>query len=145
MRLLLVVVLALSRVAASSAAEKAPGRTVPLVAPSQIIDATHLNRRNPGEVEVVILNLATGKEMTFQVERKPVAKIRSGHAFRFFLTPGRYRFGIIPTHQVPLTPYWEMRADVKGAATQLYRIFQSSGFTSSGGNASYEIAFVPGD
>lgn len=127
--------------AACFAADKPQSRSFPLLQPAQIMDASYSTRHNAKEVEVVILNLAS-KQMTFQLERKPIAKITPGYAFRLYLSPGDYRFGIVPTYQVPLTAYWEMRAGVTGKETQLYRIFQSSGFTSSGGNAGYEIAYI---
>jgi hypothetical protein len=36
--------------------------------------------------------------------------------------------------------FWQMTAEVSPKQLQLYRIFQSAGFTSSGGNAVYEIS-----
>jgi hypothetical protein len=80
--------------------------------------------------------------MTFQLDRKPLARLHRGEAIRLFLRAGRYRFGAVPMFNAILPSTSEINADVRGAGRQVYRIFQSAGFTSSGGNAAYDIALV---
>jgi hypothetical protein len=136
-RLLIALVLAATVHPANGGAGKV---RYPFVSPLQIIDATHFQRRNAAEIEVFILSRTSGGLLTFYLNGQPVAKLSGGEAIRLYLSPGRYRFGVIPFSHVVLSSMWEMNADVKRNAPRFYRIFQSSGFTSSGGNAVYEIA-----
>jgi hypothetical protein len=110
------------------------------IPPLQIIDATHFHRRNAGEIEVVILRQAFRGLLTFYLNGQPVAKLGQSEAIRLYLSPARYRFGVIPSSHFVLSSLWEMNADVTRDTPQFYRIFQSSGFTSSGGNAVFEIS-----
>ena len=112
---------------------------VPFVPPGQIIDATHFHRRNAGEIEVFILCQASEGLLTFYLDRQPVAKLSGGEAIRLYLSPGRHRFGVIPSSQVVLYSLWEMNADVARKGPRFYRIFPSGG-RNSGWGASFEIA-----
>ena len=80
--------------------------------------------------------------MTFQLDRKPLARLHRGEAIRLYLRPGRYRFGVVPMFNAILPSTSEVNADVRGPGPQFYRIFMSAGFTSSGGNAVYDIALM---
>jgi hypothetical protein len=105
------------------------------------MDATHFHRRSGDEIEVIIVQQAQDL-MTFFLNRQPIAKLGQGEAMRLYLSPGRYRFGAILVVNWVLSPLAEMNANVTPDTRQLYRIFQSSGFTSSGGNAVFEISQV---
>jgi hypothetical protein len=136
-RLLIVVVFA---VTGCTTSERTVEVRVSSIPPLQIIDATHFHRRNAGEIEVVILRQAGGGLLIFYLNGQPVAKLDRGEAIRLYLSPARYRFGVIPSSHAVLSSLWEMNADVTRDTPQFYRIFQSSGFTSSGGNAVFEIS-----
>src|SRR5205085_12688221 len=107
--------------------------------PDRIIDAAHFHRRKVGEIEVIILTQESAGLLTFYLDGQPVAKVIQGEAIRIYLSPGRYRFGIIPSSHVVLSSLWEMNADVAKNAPQFYRIFNSGG-RNSGWGASFEIA-----
>jgi hypothetical protein len=112
-----------------------------LVSPAQIIDRTHLQRRTNDEIEVDVVQQTRGAGLlTFFLNGQPIAKLDYGEMLRLYLSPGRYRFGVAPSHYFGGTGFWQMNADVTRNTHQIYRIFQSAGFTSSGGNAVYEIA-----
>jgi len=131
-------------VAGCANGERSGGVRVPLVPPKQIVDATHLQRRSADDIEVVVLSQSGGSSlMTFQLNRRPIARVRQGEAILLYLSPARYRFGIIPYSHAALYSLSEITVDLTQNAPQIYRIFQSSGFTSSGGNAVFEIAPVP--
>jgi hypothetical protein len=141
MRRFLILLLALA--ITGSAFARDPGaarfRTVP---PERISDPSYSERRTPGDVEVVIVNLGRGGLMTFELDRKPVARLYRREALRLYLRPGRYRFGVVPVLYAILPSTSEIFADVRAERRQVYRIFQSAGFTSSGGNAVYDIALA---
>jgi len=83
---------------------------VPLVPPKQIVDATHLQRRSADDIEVVVLSQSGGSSlMTFQLNRRPIAKLRQGEAILLYLSPARYRFGVIHILTPPFTRYRRSR------------------------------------
>ena len=112
---------------------------VPLVPESRVADVRRLVRGNPKEREVVILN-SDAQMLVFHLDRRPVASVARGEALRLYLLPGRYRFGVRPTSHALTPTMTEINAEISKDERQLYRIFQSSGFTSSGGNAALDIA-----
>lgn len=132
--------IALALAASSYPISGAPTARYSHIAPLQIIDATYSQRHNAGEIEVFILSQTSGGLLIFYLNGQPVAKLEGGEFIRLYLSPARYRFGVIPYSHVVLSSMWEMKADVSRNSPRYYRIFQSSGFTSSGGNAVYEIA-----
>lgn len=109
---------------------------------TQVIDATHLRRHSKDEIEVVIVQQARPGLLTFHLNGRAVAKLDYADWVRLYLSPGRYRFGIVPSYSFGRGSSPEMKADVRANTRQIYRIFQSAGFTSSGGNAVYEIARI---
>lgn len=112
-----------------------------LVPDSQVIDAAHFRRKTKGEIEVVVVQRARGAGLlTFHLNGRPTAKLGHAEAVRLYLAPGRYRFGVSPSYPYGGTGFWQMNADVSETTPQVYRIFKSAGFTSSGGNAVYEIS-----
>ena len=112
-----------------------------LVPDSQVIDAAHLRRKVKNEVEVVVVQRARGAGLlTFHLNGGPTAKLGYGEGLRLYLAPGRYRFGVAPSHYYGGTGFWQMNVDISARTHQVYRIFKSAGFTSSGGNAVYEIS-----
>ena len=115
------------------------GRPVPS---TQVVDTTHLRRHSKVEVEVVIVQQARPGLLTLHLDSRAVAKLDYAEFIRLYLPPGRYRFGVAPSYSFGRGSSPEMKADVRGNRRQIYRIFQSSGFTSSGGNAVYEIARI---
>jgi hypothetical protein len=135
-RLLIVLALAATSYPTSGGAAKV---RYPFISPLQIIDATHFQRRNAGEIEVFILSQASGGLLTFYLNGQPVAKLSGGEAIRLYLSPARYRFGVIPYSHVVLFSLWEMNADVTRNAPRFYRIFNSGG-RNSGWGAAFEIA-----
>lgn len=123
----------------------ARGRTIELraspIPSSQVIDATHLRRHSRDEVEVVIVQQARGGGLlTFHLNGRATAKLGHGECVRLYLEPRHYRFGVAPSPNFGRAVFWQMTAEVSPKELQLYRIFQSAGFTSSGGNAVYEIS-----
>lgn len=111
------------------------------VSAAQIIDATHLHRHTVDEIEVVVVQQVRGEGLlTFHLNGQPMAKLAPDEMIRFYLSPGRYRFGIAPSYNFGRSGFWEMNTDVSQNTKQVYRVFQSAGFTSSGGNAVYEIS-----
>jgi hypothetical protein len=111
------------------------------VSATQVIDATHLRRHSKEEIEVVVVQQAHGTGMLdFNLDGRAIVKLAYGDWTILYLSPGRYRFGVVPSNNFGRATSWEMNADVSQNNRQLYRIFQSAGFTSSGGNAVYEIA-----
>lgn len=135
-RLLIALVLAATVYPASGGAGEV---RYPFVSSSQIIDATHFRRCNAAEIEVFILNQASEGLLIFYLNRQPVAKLNGGEAIRLYLSPGRCRFGVIPSSHVVLSSLWEMNAEVARNTPRLYRIFRSGGHN-SGWGASFEIA-----
>ena len=124
------------------ASKSAPAiiRAVPVPA-AQIIDASHFERHSKDEIETVIVHQTRGAGLlTFYLNGQPVAKLGRGEGVRLYLSPGRYRFGVASSHYSGGTGFWQTNADVSRNTPQIYRIFQSAGFTSSGGNAVYEIS-----
>jgi hypothetical protein len=108
---------------------------------SQLIDATHLRRQTRDELEVVIVHQARGAGLlTFLLNGRAIAKLGYADWVRLYLSPGRYRFGAIPSFNFGRGISVEAAAEVTAKTRQLYRIFQSAGFTSSGGKAVYEIS-----
>ena len=106
-----------------------------------MVDVRRLVRSDPKEREVVIINSGAGMLM-FHLDRRPVASVARREALRLYLLPGRYRFGVRPTSHALTPAMFEINAEVSDDDRQLYRVFQSSGFTSSGGNAALDIAPV---
>ena len=139
-RLLIALALAASIHPGSAGAGKAKFLFVP---PSQIIDARHFERHNAGEVEIFILNGASGGLLNFCLNGQPLAKLSGGEAIPLYLSPGRYRFGVIPSSHIVLYSLWEMNADVGRNAPRFYQIFNSGG-RNSGWGASFEITPVKG-
>lgn len=135
------ILLALASAASAYGKDSAAVR-LPAVPPDRIIDPSHSERRSREDIEVLIFNQHGVGLMTFQLNRKPVAKLRRREAIRLYLRPARYRFGVVPVFNATLPSTSEINAEVGGEGPQLYRIFKSAGFTSSGGNALYEIALV---
>src|SRR5436190_18329600 len=91
----------LALIATGSFTNGAPGTVqVALVPPDRIIDAAHFHRRKVGEIEVIILTQESAGLLTFYLDGQPVAKVIQGEAIRIYLSPGRYRFGIIPSSHV---------------------------------------------
>jgi hypothetical protein len=108
---------------------------------AQIIDASHFQRRSKDEIETVIVHQTRGAGLlTFYLNGQPIAKLGRGEGIRLYLSPGRYRFGVASSHYSGGTGFWQTNADISRNTHQIYRIFQSAGFTSSGGNAVYEIS-----
>lgn len=111
------------------------------VSAAQVIDATHLRRHSNDELEVVVVQQVRGSGLlTFHLNGRAVAKLAYADWICLYLSPGRYRFGVVPSYNFGRANFWEMNADVSRNTQQVYRIFQSAGFTSSGGNAVYEIS-----
>lgn len=108
---------------------------------AQIIDGQYFSRHSTDETEVLVASNAGGGLVTFCIQGNAVAKLDQGQAIRIYLRPGRYRFGVVPSWFVRGS-YWETNAEITAAAQQDYLIFQSSGFTSSGGSAVFEISRV---
>lgn len=123
----------------SSTGKGADAEPFSFVPPSQIIDTTHFHRRNAGEIEVIVLGRAPGGLLVFYLNGHPVAKLTGGEVIRLYLSPGRYRFGVIPSSHVVLSPLWEMNAEVPRNGPRFYQIFPSGGHN-SGWGASFEIA-----
>jgi hypothetical protein len=108
---------------------------------AQVIDATHLRRHSNDEIEVVVVQQVRGSGLlTFHLNGRAVAKLDYADWICLYLSPGRYRFGVDPSYNFGRSGFWEMNADVSRSTHLVYRIFQSAGFTSSGGNAVYEIS-----
>lgn len=108
---------------------------------AQIIDASHFQRRSKDEIETVIVHQTRGAGLlTFYLNGHPIAKLGRGEGIRLYLSPGRYRFGVASSHYSGGTGLWQTNADISRNTPQIYRIFKSAGFTSSGGNAVYEIS-----
>ena len=125
----------------SASAKKPLEARVPLVPDAQVIDAAHLRRNAKDEIEVVVVQRARGAGLlTFHLNGRPTAKLGYGEGLRLYLAPGRYRFGVAPSHYYGGTGFWQTNVDVSANTRQVYRIFKSAGFTSSGGNAVYEIS-----
>ena len=118
------------------------GGCVALVPKTQIFDASLTQRHSKNEVEVYIVQGASRQLLTFQLNGQPVVKLASGEAVVLYLNPSRYRFGVVPSHFSGDTFLWQTNADVSRNPPQVYLIFQSAGFTSSGGGAVYEIKRV---
>ena len=124
-----------------TASEGADAVRFSFVPPDRIIDGTHFYRRNAGEIEVFVLSEAAEGLLTFYLKGQPVAKLNGGEVIRLYLSPGHYRFGVLPATHVVLSPLWEMNADVARNAPRIYRIFRSGG-RNSGWGASFEIAAI---
>jgi len=108
---------------------------------TQVIDATHLRRHAKDELEMVIVQQARGAGLlTFHLNGRAIAKLDYADWVRLYLSPGRYRLGVTPASNFGRGASVETSADVTAKTRQVYRIFQSAGFTSSGGNAVYEIS-----
>jgi hypothetical protein len=108
---------------------------------SQILDAIHLQRHSNDEVEVIIVQQARGSGLlSFHLDGRPVAKLDYADWVRLYLKPRRYRFGVAPSPNFGRAIFWQMTAEVSPKSPHVYKIFQSAGFTSSGGNAVYEIS-----
>jgi hypothetical protein len=106
----------------------------------QILDPTHLQRHSNNEVEVIIVQQARGSGLlSFHLDGRPVAKLDYGDWVRLYLEPRHYRFGVAPSN-FGRAIFWQMTADVSPKKPHVYKIFQTAGFTSSGGNAVYEIS-----
>jgi hypothetical protein len=104
------------------------------------LDATHLQRHSNNEVEVIIVQQARGSGLlNFHLDGRPVAKLDYGDWMRLYLEPRHYRFGIAPSN-FGRAIFWQMTAEVSAKGPRVYKIFRSAGFTSSGGNAVYEIS-----
>jgi hypothetical protein len=111
------------------------------VSAAQVVDATHLRRHSNNEIEVVVVQQVPGSGLlTFHLNGRAVVKLAHADWTRLYLSPGRYRFGVVPSYNFGRSNFWEMTAEVSRNSQQVYRIFQSAGFTSSGGNAVYEIS-----
>jgi hypothetical protein len=136
----------LAAIAACLPLHAAPTMKFAPVPAGRILDPTHFERRSPEQAEVLIFRpgrLRTGGDLlSFHLNRKPIATFQAGEALRLFLEPGSHRFGVLPTSNPGLYRIAEIIAEVKKVPVderQIYRVFQSSGFTSSGGNAVFEI------
>ena len=100
-----------------------------------------MQRHSNREIEVIVVQQARGGGLlTFHLNGEAVAKLAYADWVRLYLPPGRYRFGVAPSVNFGRATFWQTNAEVSPETRQLYRIFQSAGFTSSGGNAVYEIA-----
>jgi hypothetical protein len=111
------------------------------VAASQVMDATHLRRHAKNEVEVSVVQQVRGPgQLMLHLNGLAVAKLAYADWLQLYLPPGRYRLGVAPAHNFGRAGLWEMKVDLSGSKPRIYRIFQSAGFTSSGGNAVYELA-----
>jgi hypothetical protein len=111
------------------------------VSAAQVIDATHLQRHSKSEIEVVVVQQVRGSGLlTFHLNGRAIVKLAYADWTCLYLSPGRYRFGVVPSYNFGRSAFREMSADVSRNGQQVYRIFQSAGFTSSGGNAVYEIS-----
>jgi hypothetical protein len=107
---------------------------------NQVLDPTHLQRHSNNEVEVIIVQQARGSGLlSFHLDGRPVAKLDYGDWVRLYLEPRHYRFGVAPSN-FGRAIFWQMTADVSPKKPRVYKIFQTAGFTSSGGNAVYEIS-----
>lgn len=125
----------------SASAKKPPVIRVSLIPETQVIDATHLRRNAKDEIEVLVMHRGRHAALlTFHLNGQATAKVGYAECIRLYLAPGRYRFGVTPSHNFGRASFWEMNADVSRNTRQVYRIFQSAGFSSSGGNAVFEIA-----
>jgi hypothetical protein len=107
---------------------------------NQILDATHLQRHSSNEVELIIVQQARGSGLlSFHLDGRPVAKLDYRDWVRLYLEPRHYRFGVAPSN-FGRAIFWQMTAEVSPKSPHVYKIFQTAGFTSSGGNAVYEIS-----
>jgi len=124
---------------------EAPGRRVPTIPAKQIIDASPLQRSSAEQVLIGVFAQAGGGLFTFYLDRKPIAQLGRSQGILLYLGPGTHRFGVIPSSRTVLHTVWETKVEItKQSAGEVYRIFQSSGFTSSGGNAVFEIDLMKG-
>lgn len=143
--LLLRILFLATTLSSSSPTTEAKTIRVSLVPETQVVDPTHFSRQSKEEIEVVVVQAARGTGLlTFYLNGRPIAKIAPGEAILLYLAPRRYRFGLMPSNHFGGAIWWETNAEVSRDISQVYRIFQSAGFTSSGGNAVYEIAQVGG-
>jgi hypothetical protein len=137
--ILLAVVSALSPAFAGKAIE---ARESP-ISRNQILDPTQLQRHSNREVEVIIVQQVRGSGLlSFYLDGRPVAKLDYADWVRLYLEPRRYRFGVAPSPNFGRAVFWQMTAEISPKRPRFYKIFQSAGFTSSGGNAVYEISQV---
>lgn len=141
MKLPAVLLLLAIAISSASAARKRIEIHVEPVAASQVMDATHLRRHAKNEVEVTVIQQVRGSgQLMLHLNGLAVAKLAYADWIQLYLPPGRYRLGVAPAHNFGRAGLWEMNADLSGNKPRIYKILQSSGFTSSGGNAVYEIA-----
>jgi hypothetical protein len=137
----LIILLALFAMIASANAKRRLEIKATPIPEAQVIDATHLRRTGREQVEVFVVQQAKGAGLlVFHLNGRATAKLEYADWIRLYLRPGRYRLGVSPSPNFGRATFWEMSADVTGKTEQIYRIFQSAGFTSSGGNAVFEIA-----
>src|SRR5438128_2536999 len=98
----LLIVLALAA-AGYVSRERAVAGLASFVPSGRIIDATHLHRRSADEIEIIIVREASGGGLLiFHLNRQPIAKLDAGEMIRLYLSPGRYRFGVMPESHVAL-------------------------------------------
>jgi hypothetical protein len=109
----------------------------------QILDPTHLQRHSNRDVEVIIVQqVRSSGLLSFYLDGQPVAKLGYADWVRLYLEPRRCRFGVAPSPNFGRATFWQMTAEISPKSSRVYKIFQSAGFTSSGGNAVYEITQV---
>ncbi len=136
----LLVILALTAVGVSSVHAQ-EGRKFTAIPADQVIDDSVVRRHSSAEVEISVLQAACGELLTFCLNGRAVAKLAGSQMVPLYLTPGRYRFGVVPSYNFGRGQgLQQMNADITREPRQFYRIFQSGGFTSSGGNAVYEVS-----
>jgi len=127
-------------ICSASAAKRIEIHATP-VAASQVMDATHTRRHAKNEVEISVVQQVRGSgQLMLHLNGLAVAKLAYADWIQLYLPPGRYRLGVAPAHNFGRAGLWEMNVDLSGNKPRIYKILQSAGFTSSGGNAVYEIA-----
>ncbi len=117
---------------------------IPLIPSDQVIVRDYFVRHTPAEIEVIVLrNRIYDGLITLSVNGRAIAKFAQGQAIRLYLRPGSYRFGVVPSYSWGGAHYNESRVEITPQPQrQLYVVYQSSGFTSSGGSAVYEVSRV---
>jgi hypothetical protein len=111
---------------------------LPKVPASRIVQAKYLQRSDPSQSEVVILNGAPNL-FVLLLDRQPIATIARRETLLLYLPPGRYRLTMREVRQVLVSAPAEVVVEVKPNTLIGYSLVQSSGFTSSGGNATYDF------
>ncbi len=141
----LVIFAALCAVACAASAKPKRVYASPIL-PKQILDSTHLERHQADEVEIIVvreghpMRKRSSDQLIFQLDRKAIARLYQDQLIRFYLPPGRHRFGVIPASNPGLYRVSELEVEIGNGKSSVFRIFQTGGFTSSGGKDVFDIA-----